>query len=382
MSSSKVNVVGAGIPGMVAAINLAKEGYEVLVMERGSQVGKSPYTPRLDVTPLDKPMVWDYIGLDLSPCFKELKGNIYIRSHCFEFTPPNIYGVERSAREGSIDNHLYQEALKTGVKFEFSTYIKGPNDLPGNSIIATGSNPQMLEALEIPTIPVYGYWNYMEKPKVDRSGVFNAYLDEYTAGYYYSVLVNDIWYSLLFDAYSELGQDALDRCAQQVKEREGQEIKEWRRVQFAVACRDLNNPRLFAGNKILAGPLSGLHDPFLGFGVVAAMLSGKTAAIAVKDKERALKDFKKFNRNFERTWLIRKAYEAVTPNIRLSLADLVLSNPELFEPLIVGMGGIVPGHPDTSFILQGLVKEPNAPYFDKAKESLAKFLSDNMARFL
>ena len=103
MSSSKVNVVGAGIPGMVAAINLAKEGYEVLVMERGSQVGKSPYTPRLDVTPLDKPMVWDYIGLDLSPCFKELKGNIYIRSHCFEFTPPNIYGVERSAREGSID---------------------------------------------------------------------------------------------------------------------------------------------------------------------------------------------------------------------------------------------------------------------------------------
>ena len=64
-AKSKV-VVGAGLAGMVAAINLAKAGYEVTVLEAEARIGGSPQLhPSLHITPIDKKKVWAYIGIEL-----------------------------------------------------------------------------------------------------------------------------------------------------------------------------------------------------------------------------------------------------------------------------------------------------------------------------
>ena len=47
-------VVGAGLGGLVAAVNLAREGRDVVVLERESRIGGSPlYHPSPEGTPLD-----------------------------------------------------------------------------------------------------------------------------------------------------------------------------------------------------------------------------------------------------------------------------------------------------------------------------------------
>ncbi len=52
----------------------------------------------------------------------------------------------------------------------------------------------------------------------------------------------------------------------------------------AVGVKRLDNPRLFSGDKILAGTLAGLQDPLFFFGVHASLISGHIAAQAVDDK--------------------------------------------------------------------------------------------------
>ena len=52
-------------------------------------------------------------------------------------------------------------------------------------------------------------------------------------------------------------------------------------------------PRIYVGSKILAGTLAGAIDPVAFFGLHGGLISGKIAAIAVEDKERGWREFKK-----------------------------------------------------------------------------------------
>ena len=56
--------------------------------------------------------------------------------------------------------------------------------------------------------------------------------------------------------------------------------------------------RLFWKNKILTGTLSGMIEPFWGYGVVGALISGKVSALARIDAEKGKTDFEMFNRGF------------------------------------------------------------------------------------
>ena len=170
MGANKVCIVGAGVSGMVAAINLARDGYEVLVLEKGSKVGEAPYNPRIDLTPLDKEMTWNYMGLNLDPCFQKLKewpACVHSRRVMLN---PTVYIVERGPRESSLDNYLYKEALRAGVKFEFSHPVQSLADIPDNSIIATGLDSQIENMLEIPFIPMHGYGAAIEGVGKDNVG--------------------------------------------------------------------------------------------------------------------------------------------------------------------------------------------------------------------
>ena len=63
-------VVGAGPAGLVAAINLNREGFNVILHERQDRIGGEPgFHPSVHGTPVDMPGLWDYIGIDLSEFF-------------------------------------------------------------------------------------------------------------------------------------------------------------------------------------------------------------------------------------------------------------------------------------------------------------------------
>ena len=207
-----------------------------------------------------------------------------------------------------------------------------------------------------------------------------VYFDDYTNDYFYSANMNNLWFGLLLSRSIRTTDDQLNKCTQQIEERQGVKVNQWKRLGMGMAVKDLNNPRLFVGDKILAGPLSGMHDSFIGFGTVAALLCGKIAALALKDKEGALEDFKRFNRNYERTWLSRKMFEMLSPNLRLSILEMAVANPEFFELPFLAIGAIIPGYFDNTWIWKAIVEEEGLPYFDKFKEELARVLQENMSR--
>lgn len=374
-SSKKVNVVGAGVPGMVAGINLAKKGYDVLIYEAAPRVGEAPWNPRIDATPLDVPMVSDYTGIDLSKAagIRDLKEGAMLyagsRSLKLEGVPSGACClIERGTRETSLDNFLYKQALEAGVKFSFSTPVKDFGSLPDPTIVATGMNPSVMEALGVPHRSYVGFTAYVENPTECYQGT-SLYLDDYEADYFYAPFVNNLWFGMIWRGIEgKITKAHLDKCAAQVKERLGLDLK-WTRCNLGIATEKLDNPSLFSGKKILAGPISGMQDPLIGFGSTAALVSGKIAAIAVENEEKALEDFKRFNTHFERSYLERMFIESLPKASSLALAGSALRLAETLglELTLLGFMQIhVPGF------------SKGRAYFDKAKEELGGFMEKLM----
>jgi flavin-dependent dehydrogenase len=74
---------------------------------------------------------------------------------------------------------------------------------------------------------------------------------------------------------------------------------------------------------VLAGALSGFHDPFFGFGVNSALVSGKIAATALIDKKKGMKEFKQFSEHLPGMYILSKIYR------HIPFKDLVI--PQLFK---------------------------------------------------
>jgi flavin-dependent dehydrogenase len=367
----KVHIVGAGVPGMVAGVTLSKKGYDVLILEAAPRVGDVPWNPRIDATPLDVPMVSDYIGIDLSQAegIKPLKegATVYVgtRSLRLDNLPSDACClIERGAREPSLDNFLYKEALKAGVTFSFSTPVKDFDKLPDPTIVATGMNPRAMDALGIPHRKYVGFTAYVDNPGTCYQGT-SLYLDDYEADYFYAPFVNNLWFGMIWRGIEDkITKAHLEKCASQIKERLGFEVK-WTRCNLGIATERLDNPTLFSGKKILAGPISGIQDPLIGFGSTAALISGKIAAIAIEDEERALEDFKSFNTHFERSYLERAFIESLPKASSLALASSALRLVETLG-LELALLGLMQAH------VPGFSK--GKAYFEKAKEGLGGFM--------
>jgi len=120
--TKKVHIVGAGLSGMVAAINLAREGYEVTVIDAAKGIGGiHPHHPSNHSTPINIELIKNYVGIDVSPClipYKEML--VYLNNKKFLVPSDNMFTVERGPRETSIDQLLYGIAKESGVNFEFN----------------------------------------------------------------------------------------------------------------------------------------------------------------------------------------------------------------------------------------------------------------------
>jgi flavin-dependent dehydrogenase len=285
--------------GLVAAANLAGEGCAVLVREREATFGGSRiFNPSTHVTPLDVAATSDYIGIDISSVFHPVE-SISLYLHDLEIPLPaaGAYAVERSSRPSSLDALLYEACLEAGVEFEFGRELAGEDleALPPETIIACGLNPEAYDYLGVPHI----YWHgWMSRGETDRSGSAWIWLDECITEYGYISFCNGIYYDLLFSYGREVDGECLERYRDFMRRVEGTDHAEWEHVSGAVPLAAPDNPRIFHRGLIMCGTISGAMDPFMGFGISGALVSGKVAAMAVGDRERAEEEFLRFTRNF------------------------------------------------------------------------------------
>jgi flavin-dependent dehydrogenase len=309
-------VVGAGLAGLVAAINLRRDGHEVLVLEKESKVGGSPlFHPSPEGTPVDWKALERYIDLDLSPervgpgvaPFKTGRAIVYGEVIPLDMAAISSYMIERGPRSTSLDNHLFSLAVEEGVKFEFGHKIWSNDDLaklPPDTIIATGLNFEGFDATRVPYKTSFHFVARQTIPFTDDNHV-SVYHGRFTRDYAYTSSINGIQMAHVFQR-DPIGKDTLKAFEEQVFISEGIEFKSWEHFTFPVPAANIHNPRLFAGDKILAGTLAGCMDSYMFFGMLGALVSGKIAATAVRDKAVALSEFDLATSSFAGAYMLKK----------------------------------------------------------------------------
>lgn len=316
--SSQVTVVGAGLAGLTAALNLARDGKEVLLIEKFDQVGGMPLAhPAVDVTPMEPDNLGRFIGVELgppqvNPCDA---WNVYAFNYKvpMDLTYVNLKCVERGSHETALDTLLYRLCVEAGVKFEFGRPFVSQGDfaqLPPDSIIATGLYFEAFEGLNIPYQNVFGY---IGRGRTDNGALCAVWFDEYILDYAYYGAANGYLFCLYFARQPVKDSEWETFKEKQLKGQEGMECTRWDYHEGLVPTATYKNPRMFSGDKILAGTLSGMMDPFALFGVHGSLVSGKIAAIAHSDKARAYELFKRYTRFFKRNLFARRIFNA-TPD--------------------------------------------------------------------
>ena len=299
-NQAEVTIYGGGMSGLIAAINLARKGYEVVVHDREKGYGgDSIYNPSTHTTSIDVERTSEYIGIDLSSVFHPLQYCPFY-FHELRVNPPlhlmDMHTVERGNRPTSLDTLLYREAQELGVAFEFNSPFKEEylGKLPENTIIACGLTPSVYEMLNIP----YLRWNgWISRGEIGFSNRSWIWFDEAISEYGYLSSCNNYYFNLLF-SIRHISRDALEKYQDFMVRNEGVEHREWTYTSGAVPLASPKNPRLTQDGLIMCGTISGAMDPFFWFGILGALVTGKVSAMAVYDRAGAEEDFARFTSRF------------------------------------------------------------------------------------
>lgn len=321
---AEIAVVGAGLAGLVAAINCARAGHKVRVLEKHGRVGGDRAShPSVDSTPMHPDRLGGFCGVRLGPPSVNPAAvmHAYAYGERFELdgASMSLHAVERGVRPTSIESALYEQAKEAGVEFEFGWRLQTQADLaqlPPNSIIATGLHPEAFLVLNIPFQMVYGY---IAHAKHEADPVAVAYFSELTRDYCYMANANGVAYALFFDRSKPVRKDLVDIWAERLVADEGVRFDDWRPFQGAVAVRRLDNPTMFVGDKIMAGTLASANDPVFLFGVHASLVCGKIAAVAVDDRARGHELYRSLLSFYKPAWLLRRLMDATPDPMRRRL---------------------------------------------------------------
>jgi len=171
----------------------------------------------------------------------------------------------------------------------------------------------------------------------------HGWFGTYTSDYAYMSEANGILFILMFDrTKEELTSEQKEAFKENLKISTGLEFDDW--IMFAGAIPKFSKEtlRLFYKDKILAGTISGMMDPGALFGIHGALLSGKIAAMAVTDRESALKDFQEYNKFYLRSLYGRLIAEKMP--LLPGLMHFALSNPKIIAPAVQYVDRGIPGY--------------------------------------
>ncbi|MEW6443930.1 MAG: NAD(P)-binding protein [bacterium] len=338
--AEKIHILGAGLSGMVAAINLARQGREVLVLEGAKGLGgMGGLHPSVHTTPIDPAWMSREIGIDVTPVFHRPKGFMLgLGDKTFKLDPGPMHSVERGARKTSIDTLLYEEAQAAGVAFQFGVYLKDLRQLPKGSIIATGLHHEMYDYLAIPSEVPRGF---ASTRKIDWENWCAGSMASYTDDYFYANCVNQLMYGLLFGR-RKVTVEGLEACKLDIRKKFGLELENWEYFTVRVPTASATNPRLFQDGYILAGTLAGAMDPIALFGIHGALLSGKVAATAVESPDQGLAEFRRITRYYRIAYYVKQFQKSLPPN--LAAMEFSLRHPRLFYPMMAISSVSVPGY--------------------------------------
>lgn len=340
--SKEIEIVGAGLAGLVAGINLARQGFRVKIHEGREYMGGD--LSYADSTLLDVPAARTELGVEVEAALEPWTlTRAWSYGKKYEFgLPRGVEGftVERGRGENSLENVLSRQARDEGVEVLLGRKLSKAEikELPPGSIIATGLDREVFEAMDLPCRP---FFCHMATGRGDpsRPGVI-IYLDKFTREFGYYFQRGEAAGALVFSVQRPMTDGEKEDFKTKLSVNDGIEFENWNDHVATYAAWPLgswSNRRLFQGDKILAGTLAGLVSPVLVFGVNGALVSGKIAATAVTDRDRALAEFRRLAPLYYPQFAFRKIREYAPHAVLKPLTRVLLStyDPDIFPYLML-----------------------------------------------
>lgn len=339
--SREITIVGAGLAGLVAAINLAGKGFKVKVYEAKNSIGGD--ISYADATLMYPSILERELGISIREALKTWRSaRILAYGKRFEVDLPHLTEactMERGNGELSLENVLYRQALEKGAEVILGRKLslKEISELPAGTIVATGLSKSSFELFNIPHRPFYGH---MATGKSDPSKPqVIVYLDRFTREYGYYTQCGSSSVALVFRMDRQLLDEEKAAFRNKLAEDNGIEMDNWNddiSRWAAWPLKTLNNMNLTREGKILAGTLAGVVSPVLNFGVNGALISGQIAAMAVANPNEAQLEFSRLAPLYLPQFIFRRFREyAPVPLLKLGTwAILSTYSPSTFHHLL------------------------------------------------
>jgi len=268
----EITILGAGISGLTAAINLSKAGYQINVYEIGKDCGTrfkgdlqgiENWSSKTNVLKQFKSMNIK-INFEYSP-FKEVIFTDGEVKNSIDLNKPLFYLVKRGSMKGSLDQALKKQALKSGVNIKFNSTIKESKA----DIIATGPKKAfgLCAGISFETGD-------------DNIAVFLINNDANHNCYSYLLIRNGYGCicTLLTDKF-HLAQIYLNKTLDIFKNMFSIKMRNIKKV--GGVCYFSLNRKFMQQNRMYVGEASGLQDAFCGFGIRSSMISGYFASKSI-----------------------------------------------------------------------------------------------------